>query len=523
MSKNHFAIICGLSLTGVLLAGVQAWAMELSPSSPRAKAAADAAVSAAAAPAAAAPPAAQTSRIRVKYREGPQAASAAPPLDAGAVVAQSSTATIQSRTAHPERNAEDIVLDRAVNEQELARIAEGIARNPSVEYAVPEKIERAQQVVNDTRFSEQWHYQQEKVGIRLPQAWTKATGKGVIVGVLDTGIRKHADLVDHIMSGFDMVDNASKSNDGDGRDSDPTDPGDWCPSEFTPSSWHGTHVAGTIAAVTNNGVGVAGVARDARILPVRVLGQCGGSSFDITDGIRWAAGAPVTGIPTNPNPARVINLSLGGLGPCDADYADAIRQARQRGVTVVVAAGNSDIDASGFRPANCDGVISVAATNKRGARAYFGRPGSGSNFGTSVKIAAPGGETAVSGEGILSTLNDGIREPGNDSYEFYQGSSMAAPHVTGVVALMYEVYPKITPDEVLSILRATSQPFPVVASRQCDITTCGAGIVNAEAAVSEAISRAAKVSDAAAGPVVSSNAPNNPRPDETSRPAGAPR
>jgi serine protease len=229
-------------------------------------------------------------------------------------------------------------------------------------------------------------------------------------------------------------------------------------------------------------------------LPVRVLGQCGGSSFDITDGIRWAAGVTVPNVPANPNPAKVINLSLGGPGECDSDYADAFRQARARGVTIVVAAGNADIDSAGFRPANCEGVISVAATNPEGARAFFGRAGAGSNFGSKVKIAAPGGEAfADLKRGILSTLNDGVHGPGNDSYEAYQGTSMAAPHVAAVVALMYQVHPTMTPDEALAILQATSQPFPKVTTRQCDTKICGAGIANAEAAVAEAAKRGSQI------------------------------
>jgi serine protease len=151
---------------------------------------------------------------------------------------------------------------------------------------------------------------------------------------------------------------------------------------------------------------------------------------------------------------------------------------------VVVAAGNSDADAANFAPANCDGVITVAATNRKGSRAYFGGPNRGSNYGAIVKIAAPGGETfALDGDGILSTLNAGTRSPGPDSYEYYQGTSMATPHVAAVVSLLYQLRPSITPDEILSVLQSTSQPFPRVTSRQCTLTTCGAGIVDAAAAL----------------------------------------
>lgn len=469
-----------------MLATASALAVEPSLTSPRALAAAQAANGPAAA--AAAPTPAIPNRIRVKYREGPQAAAAgAGAPDVATVVTQMSGATVQSRARNSATNTEDLVLSGAVSQEELSRIASAIAGNPNVQYAVPESIQHAQQV-NDPLFSQQWDLQQFKVGIRVPEAWSHSAGQNVIVAIVDTGIRKHADLVDRILDGYSFITDPARSGDGKGRHADATDPGDWCANAM--STWHGTHVAGTVAAATNNALGVAGIAYRAKILPVRVLGHCGGTNFDITDGIRWAAGIMVQGIPQNSNPARVINLSLGGTGECDLDYQDAIRQARQRGVTVVVAAGNSDSDAAGFTPASCEGVISVAATNRDGARADFGRQGAGSNYGASVKVAAPGGETFLTpANGILSTLNDGIRGPGNDSYEAYQGTSMSAPHVSGVVALMYQVYPSITPDEVVSILRSTSQPFPKVVSRQCDTSKCGSGIIDAEAAVIEAAHR----------------------------------
>ena len=165
------------------------------------------------------------------------------------------------------------------------------------------------------------------------------------------------------------------ANDGDGRDSNPSDPGDWVAanecfagSAASNSSWHGTHVAGTIGAASNNGVGVAGINWSSKILPVRVLGKCGGTISDIADGMRWSAGLPVPGVPANANPAKVLNLSLGGSGACDATYQNAINAIVAAGTTVVVSAGNSNANASGFRPANCNGVITVAATNRNGSQ-----------------------------------------------------------------------------------------------------------------------------------------------------------
>ena len=426
----------------------------------------------------------ERARIRVKYRNAPRdGALAMDPSIERTITAESNASVDQVRSRVD--GTQTIVLDRNVSDSALARIVDKLSQNPAVSWAVPETIERAQQYANDPRFGEQWHYFDAVSGIAAPRAWKTAKGAKVVIAVLDTGYRDHKDLQGKLLPGYDFVTSLNRSNDGNGRDNDATDPGDWCPSDTVPiSSWHGTHVAGTAAAVTGNAEGVAGVAIDAKILPVRVLGRCGGSSFDIADGIRWAAGVSIVGVPDNPNPAQVINLSLGGSGSCSSDYKDAILQARQKGATIIVAAGNSNSNAANFRPANCDGVVTVAATNKKGGRAYFGSPTSGSNFGANVDISAPGGETyADSARGVLSTLNTGITKPEKDSYEAYQGTSMAAPHVAGIVALMYSIEPTLTPDKVEAALRATSRPFPIVNSRQCTTQICGAGIVDAAAAV----------------------------------------
>ncbi|MBB3303463.1 subtilisin family serine protease [Rhizobium sp. BK077] len=487
MTRKHVIVAASLGCAPLLLTN-SAEGFEPNLNSPRARTAAQAAGQPETRAAAEAQAVPVLPRIRVKYRASATTV-AAPALNA--TVARTSDARVQ-RTVPVTQSIATVVLDRAVSAEELGRIASSIAQSPDVEYAVPEKIERAQQEPDDTLFSDQWDLLDNAAGIHAIPAWANSTGNDVVVAVLDTGIRRHADLSANLIDGYDFVTDSSRSNDTDGRDGDPSDPGDWCPTDPNPmSSWHGTHVAGTIAAVTNNHEGIAGVAPDTKIMPLRVLGQCGGSSFDIADAIRWAAGAPLVGVPQNTRPAQIINLSLGGPGECDSDYADAILEARRRGAIVVVAAGNSDSDSSGFRPANCEGVISVAATNRLGARASFGGFGRGSNFGRLVKLAAPGGETFVSlSNGILSTLNDGVRGPGNDSYEAYQGTSMAAPHVAAVAALIYQAYPTVEPDEVLTILQSTSMPFPSVTTRQCDTSLCGSGIVNGEAAVNEAKQRA---------------------------------
>ncbi|TFW28244.1 S8 family peptidase [Massilia horti] len=374
-------------------------------------------------------------------------------------------------------------LDRAMNTGEVAKVAaELAARDPMVECAEPDRIMTRLTTPNDPLYTSQWDYFEAAGGMRLPLAWDKSTGAGVNVAVIDTGYRPHADLAGQILPGYDFIANTAFAADGDGRDSDAKDPGDsviagqcgvGIPAQDEPSSWHGTHVAGTIAAKTNNGVGVAGVAFGAKIVPARVLGKCGGYTSDIADAIVWASGGAVSGVPANANKARVLNLSLGSTGTCDLTTQNAINSARSRGAVVVVAAGNSNMDASTDSPANCKGVIAVAAVGRNGGKASY------SNYGSVVDVAAPGGDTDA---GIVSTLNAGTTTPGADSYGSYIGTSMATPHVAGVVALMLSKNPKLTPDEVEAKLKSTARRFP------SPCAGCGAGIVDANAAVDAAMS-----------------------------------
>jgi serine protease len=348
---------------------------------------------------------------------------------------------------------------------------------------------------NDTYYTQQWDYFDTVGGMRLPAAWDKSTGVGIRVAVIDTGYRPHVDLQGQILAGYDFIADTTISNDGNGRDSDASDPGDWTAAgqcgtgePATNSSWHGTHVAGTIAALTNNGIGVAGVAYGAKVVPVRVLGQCGGYTSDIANGIIWASGGTVSGVTNIAARAQVINMSLGGGGACDTTTQSAINSARSRGTVVVVAAGNEAQDASNSNPANCSGVIAVAATNKSGGRASY------SNYGAIVDVAAPGGDT---GGAILSTLNAGTKAPGADSYASYMGTSMATPHVAGVVALMLAKNPALTPDDVEARLKSSARAFPASCSG------CGAGIVDASAAVDAA------TGTGGTGPTISETESNN--------------
>jgi len=360
-------------------------------------------------------------------------------------------------------------LDRARAEALMRRLAS----QPGVEYVEVDRLNKPLGAPNDSSYSQQWGYFNSAGGIRADQAWELGNGAGAVVAVLDTGITNHSDLNANVIAGYDFIKDSFTANDGNGRDADAHDPGDWEPAGACDtgapaynSSWHGTHVAGTIAAVTNNAKGVAGTAGGAKIMPVRVLGRCGGYDSDIIDAITWASGGSVSGVPANSNPAEVISLSLGGSGACGSATQAAINAAVSRGTTIVVAAGNENTNVSTSSPANCANVIAVAATTSSGTRASF------SNYGTGVDIAAPG-------HSILSTINTGSSTPGAEGYAYYSGTSMATPHVSGVVALMqaYASTPK-SPAQIEALLKSTARAFPVAQSRPI-----GAGIVNARAAM----------------------------------------
>lgn len=339
---------------------------------------------------------------------------------------------------------------------------------------------------NDPYFYSQWSLNFSSGGIEMPYAWEETTGSSdIVIAVVDTGILAHQDLDQKVLNGYDFISDASMASDGDGRDSNAKDEGDYvtfndsCSNgSSSNSSWHGTHVAGIIAAKSNNSMGISGVTWNSKILPVRVLGKCGGYTSDIADGIRWAAGVSVSGIPINPNPAKIINLSLGGQGACSAYMQDSINQARSKGSVIVVAAGNSsaNLDFGNYTPANCSGVIVVGSNNKFGDRSSF------SNYGKSIDVSAPGGG---SGGGVLSLGNSGTTTSASDSYVYYEGTSMAAPHVSGVAALILAVSPDLFPDQVEAVLESSSDAFS--SSESCQDDECGAGIINAHRALEYAL------------------------------------
>jgi serine protease len=413
------------------------------------------------------------------------------PID-GAMSAANALQNMQARYGISMRSlrklgtgGEVIRLGGRLTNAQMQDLIATLRKDPAVKYVEPDRILKANFTPNDPGYAQQWHYFEAAGGLNLPGAWDLVTGTGIRVGVIDTGIRPHADLVGNTIAGFDFISDTFVANDGGGRDSDPTDPGDFntagqcgAGSGASDSSWHGTHVSGTIAAVTNNASGVAGVAFDAKIVPIRALGRCGGLTSDIADAITWASGGNVPGVPNIAARAQVLNLSLGGSGACDTTTQTAINGAVARGTVVVVAAGNENRNASLATPANCQNVVTVAAVNRAGARAFY------SNFGTTVDVAAPGGEltATTSANGVLSTLNLGTTTPGADGFAFYQGTSMATPHVAGAVALILSRNPALTPAQVESLLKSTARPLPGACTGGC-----GAGIVNALAAVNGAL------------------------------------
>lgn len=354
-------------------------------------------------------------------------------------------------------------------------LVRALSARPDVEYAEPNYISYALKTPNDTRYNLQWHYR----AMNLENAWDVTdgtTGTPVTVAVVDTGSINHPDLQGTFVGGYDFITSSTSAGDGNGRDSDPTDLGG-------DSGYHGSHVAGTVAARSNNALGVAGVSWGAKVVPVRVLGVDGsGTNADILPGVQWAAGLSVSGVPNNPNPAKVINMSLGGSRSCSQTEQQLYDNLKAQGVIVVVAAGNENDDANNHSPASCQSVITVGATGPTGERAPY------SNYGSPVDVMAPGGDTkrtfTVGGQtypaGVLSPLLD---QNGNPAYGFYQGTSMASPHVAGLAALILSREPNLNFDAMISRLRAASTPLSATTCNRPSGNECGAGLVDALRAI----------------------------------------
>lgn len=398
---------------------------------------------------------------------------------------------LKSITAHSHVARTSKNLSRA----ELFALAKRLEQDPRVAYAEIDEIAQPLLVPSDPDYdTKQWHYKEattEVGGANLPAAWDSTTGAGVVVAVLDTGYRPHADLATNlVLPGYDFITDLPTANDGDGLDADALDPGD-ATALPNRSSWHGTHVAGIVAALGNNGVGGVGVAFGAKVLPVRVLGVGGGYASDIAAGMRWAAGLSVPNVPANANPAKILNLSLGGSGTCDqTTYQEAINAVRAAGKVVIAATGNDGAATIG-QPANCTGVIAVTAHTRLGDNASY------ANIGVGTTLSAPGGGygTTVLGSGdtVYSTYNSGTTTPVADSYAGLRGTSLAAPHVAGVAALLVKLQPTITPDALQSVLVNSTRPHPLgtfCASR----SDCGTGLLDAAKAVTRLTSLAPNTS-----------------------------
>jgi serine protease len=371
-------------------------------------------------------------------------------------------------------------------------------------------------------------------------AWAITQGStGTVIADVDNGIRfEHPDLLragfgGRLLPGYDFVGqdfNVTSgaalgtflvANDGDGWDPDPSDPGDWisaadqmntalfpaanCPAQN--SSWHGTRVVGVLGAITNNSVGIAGMTWNPYILPVRALGKCGGYDSDIIAGMQWAAGMAATGVPNNPYPADIINLSLGGKGACTTAYQTAIKPLITMGVLIVASAGNESgpVDA----PGNCPGVLAVAGLRNVGTAVGY------SSVGPEVGVSAPAGNcvsTSPCLRSIDTTINTGLTTPGTSSYTnettVNLGTSFSSPIVAGIAALMRAVNANLTPPQLIARIQSSASPFPAntgalpvcpardPTSSQCSCLgsgQCGAGMVNAFSAVKAALNPIAAV------------------------------
>ncbi len=395
--------------------------------------------------------------------------------DAGQQTIARTTLGLNKKTSQKTKLKTAQTAEQQLKQETLAVIS-ALRKRADVLYAEPNYIRQALVTPNDSYYAYQWHYPQ----INLPDAWDITTGSSnVIVSVIDTGVLlNHPDMVGQLIGGYDFISNPSIAVDGDGIDSNPDDPGD---SDGTrPSSFHGTHVAGTVAAASNNGSGVAGIAWQSKIMPMRVLGRGGGTSYDINQSILYSAQLANDSNTLPPQKADIINMSLGGAGFSQADQ-DVITQARNAGVIIIAAAGNENTSSLSY-PASYDGVVSVSAVGFDKSKASY------SNYGTAIDIAAPGGETSVDlnadgyADGVLSTAADDSNNL-QYNYVFYQGTSMAAPHMAGVVALMKAVESTLTPSQLDTLIASGMITEDLGTAGRDDLF--GHGLIDAYKAVTE--------------------------------------
>ncbi len=444
------------------------------------------------------------------------------------------------------RDQQLLSFERPLVGADARALIQRLRARPDVDWVEVNTRERRLQTPTDPYFADgsQW-WLQAKSGSNLNapadrkrgvagfhSAWMQPGGTGsatVPIAVLDTGVSPHPDLVGRVLPGYDFVSDIKFANDGDGRDADPTDPGDWVSLPdltdrhfdgcgVASSSWHGTVIAGMVAAVTNNGEGAAAINWAGRVVPVRVAGKCGADKADIIDGMRWAAGLDVAGVPTrNPNPVRIVNVSFGGDAACSADYQAAIDELKSLGVVVVAAAGNEHGHPT--RPASCPGAIGVVGLNRDGFKTHY------SNFGaalTATGIATTSGDdaagsgarwNALADSGILSTYVFGSEGPTSTGYAYLWGTSFAAPQVSGTIGLMLSVNPGLTWEQIVQGLQRSARAHvtsPKIAACAwsnpgrcaCTASTCGAGILDAAQALLYAANPTSYVAPGAAGEVI---------------------
>ena len=473
---------------------------------------------------------AATDRIIVKWRNPEQrAAGTDAKATEGSIRARKASAAsgvalqkLQSLTSDIEVMKSTQTLSGAA----LDEVVQRLQADPEVEYASPDLVKHAHALTSDPQLPSQWYLLGDQpASTRTTLAWEITQGSSsIVVAVLDTGVRfDHPDLGrasagGKLLDGYDFVSDPRFANDGDGRDADASDPGDFVSTadlqtagfancELSQSSWHGTRVSGLIGALTNNGIGVAGGAWNTLVLPLRVLGKCGGFDSDIIAAMRWAAGLAVSGVPANPTPAKIINLSLGGDGACSAAYQSAVSEITASGALVVVSVGNEGGPVAS--PANCSGALGVTGLRHIGTKVGF------SNVGTTAGLGAPGGNCVNTGAGqpcvfsIVVATNTGTTAPVaptyTDQFNFNVGTSFSAPLVAASAALMKSVNSRLSPAQLVKLLKRSATPFPVnsdssipachlpvssndlqTAECNCTTTTCGAGMLNTNAAVDAA-------------------------------------
>ena len=417
-----------------------------------------------------------------------------------------------------------LTLPKVMTLEDAQTVAQRMEASGEFEYVSPDRIMRPMALATDPLFGQQWSLLAPTAsapgGANVTAAWDATTGVNTVgVGIVDTGIRAdHADFAGlNFGTGRNFVSNSAMTGSADPKtgntvtsgfvnngannaltNTDPSDPGDWvtsgdaalyptfCGSSTNDSSWHGTFVAGQIGAQRNNGIGIAGIAPRVRVQMARALGKCGGSTSDIMDAVTWLSGGSVPGVANNPTPVKVINMSLGGQGSCSTLEQNSITAARALGATIVAAAGNEagPVDA----PANCSGTIAVTAHTLEGDNAFY------ANVGAQTVISAPGGGSGTvipgSASKIVSLSNTGktspTASPGGDAYAQDIGTSMATPHVAATAALMLSVQPALTPDNITAIIKQSARPFVPGTYCATHAGVCGAGMLDAGAAVTQA-------------------------------------